>query len=152
MERGAQAGRAARGSPANAALRGLLLSIRDRGRILLPPPPPCPDPPPPRPRSAAPDALGRRCPRGSRSSVRFSAVPLSFRSEAEPRAPGGCFHVLLPSRRLSPRIPRYSPAPAADARSASSKTAFILLRSEGCAKETKAPVLRIPLPAHPPLL
>lgn len=144
MERGAQAGRAARGSPANAALRGLLLSIRDRGRILLTPPL--------RPRSAAPNALGRRCPRGSRSSVRFSAVPLSFRSEAEPRAPGGCFHVLLPSRRLSPRIPRYSPAPAADARSASSKTAFILLRSEGCAKETKAPVLRIPLPAHPPLL
>lgn len=64
MERGAQAGRAARGSPANAALRGLLLSIRDRGRILLPPPPPCPDPPPPaplrspeRPRAALPPRL-----------------------------------------------------------------------------------------------
>lgn len=59
MERDRRAGRAARGSPANAALRGLLLSIRDR--ILLPagrrvaPNPPAPlrsparsDPPPPR--------------------------------------------------------------------------------------------------------
>lgn len=103
MERDRRAGRAARGSPVNAALRGLLLSIRDRillpaGRRVAPNPPallrsPARSDPPP----------GRRCPPGSRTSVRFSAVPLSFRSE--PRATVVCFNVLLPEPAPFPSDP-----------------------------------------------
>lgn len=123
MERDRRAGRAARGSPVNAALRGLLLSIRDR--ILLPagrrvaPNPPAPLRSPAR----SDPSPGRRCPPAPELRCVSRRFLCRFAPSPAPRM--SALTSCSPSQRLSPWIPPCNLTLAADARSALSKTPLI---------------------------